>query len=99
MPYAFTGFLCNNNLGFVLSVQTRYCWLPTNNFWSLLVQWQRLGSERINESNYFVPLYDFDPGYSAINLVTYVYQNVQRTSKVYLKLFFAQNIGVFQLSM
>lgn len=56
---------------------------------------------RKDESNYFVPLYDFDPGYSAVNLVTYVYQNVQksRTSKVYLKIFFAQNIGVFQLSM
>lgn len=31
MPYAFTGFSCNNNLEFVLSVQTNWSWLPTNN--------------------------------------------------------------------
>lgn len=32
----------------------------------------------------------FDSGYSAINLVTYVYQNVKKKTKIYLKIFFAK---------
>lgn len=84
-PYAFSGFSCNNMVFWVCK------WVRAGS-WKIrqIVQSCQLGDRKeLNKTSYFLshlfsffffPLW-FDSGYSAINLVTYVYQNVKKKDK------------------